>query len=303
MSKVLITPEMAKRMLEKNGHNRKVSTANVSKITNAMKVNKWAYNGEPIIIGEDGTLLDGQHRLLGIIKADKEIHMEVVKDVKEICEYTGVNVFATIDVGKNRSAADVISIQDKSVKALDIVKMIRAKRVVDTKTITQSTTGGGYNKSNEAILENYIAHSTELQELLIDAAALKKDCQYSYMSIYDFAVIRYATRKEDTAKAEMFLHILSAYSPELLEDGEECGEQNKNLCRVIKSFYSKLSSLYEQVGGGAAFQKLKLIGMFKVYHYYVENIETGLSITKTMELVYPKSLKQNTISTINNSVI
>ncbi len=293
--KVNITPEMAKEMLEKNGHNRKMSNANVRKITDAMKAGKWAYNGEPIIIGEDGTLLDGQHRLMGIVKTGKAIHMEVVKDVKEICEYTGVNVFATIDIGKNRSAADIISIQDKEVNASAIVKIIKAMAVVATKTLKYGGSNGNRaNLTNESILTKYLADQEVIQDLLEDSKDLATANQYDYMSFYDFAILKYALRKEPRAKADRFIRATSIFTKDLIEDGEECGAENENLCRILNKMYTKLSSFYEATGAGNTFNRVKYIAMFKAYHFYADDITTGFAITRNMDIIYPKSLQEST---------
>jgi hypothetical protein len=60
-------------------------------------------NGESIVFDKNMKLTDGQHRLMAIIKSGKSYHIPVVK---------GVNIksMATYDTGKNRSAADVLSI-------------------------------------------------------------------------------------------------------------------------------------------------------------------------------------------------
>ena len=60
---VTVTPDMAFEMLEKNTRNRKVDEKRVRQYAKDMKSSRWALNGSTIVIAEDGTLLDGQHRL------------------------------------------------------------------------------------------------------------------------------------------------------------------------------------------------------------------------------------------------
>lgn len=99
-----VTPEMAKRFLDRNKGNRPISERNLNFICNAMSRNNFHLTGESIKIAQDGTLIDGQHRLLAIVKTNKAQRMLVI---------TGLDneAFKYIDTGKNRSAGDVLGIE------------------------------------------------------------------------------------------------------------------------------------------------------------------------------------------------
>ena len=64
---VKINPTLALEMLGDNEHNRKVTQSRVNEYASEMKNGMWLLNGETIIMSETGKLLDGQHRLLGLI--------------------------------------------------------------------------------------------------------------------------------------------------------------------------------------------------------------------------------------------
>jgi len=286
MAKKLVTPEMAEKWLEKNEHNRKITPSNVNKIAKMMKENKWAYNGEGVIIGSNGTLLDGQHRLLAVVKAKKDVWMEVVENVEEICEYTGVEVFATIDTGRNRSASDMISIQTKGINALVATKIMQVIKAIDTKTLKKSTSNG----TNVEVLSSFLENQELIEMYSEDCAADEKTNAYPYMKAAEFAVARYALRNEDVTKREAFIHMLVNFEPEMLKDSDECSGENENLCRLISSFYLKMSDIYETSGSGTTFTSLKHIGILKAYHYFRDDIKTGMGISKNMDIIYPKSL-------------
>ena len=67
---VLMNPSLAEKILSLNKKNRNVSESNLSSTVHKMKNGKWHENGESIIIGSDGVLKDGQHRLEATIKSN-----------------------------------------------------------------------------------------------------------------------------------------------------------------------------------------------------------------------------------------
>jgi len=96
-----VTPMVAKELLGlNNGNFRKVDKNRVLAYAKAMKNGKWKLNGATIVT--NGTmLLDGQHRLLAVIKSGVTIRSIVVR---------GLDADAmTIDRGKPRSIAQWLS--------------------------------------------------------------------------------------------------------------------------------------------------------------------------------------------------
>lgn len=63
---VTITPEMAETLLSKNARNRVISKHNVDMMVKDIKNGKYELTHEAIAIAEDGSLVDGQHRLMAI---------------------------------------------------------------------------------------------------------------------------------------------------------------------------------------------------------------------------------------------
>ncbi len=74
-----IGPEEAESILATPGaRNRPVSLARVIKYAGRMKSGHWRLTGEPVILDQQGRLLDGQHRLRAIIEAGKEVETVVL---------------------------------------------------------------------------------------------------------------------------------------------------------------------------------------------------------------------------------
>lgn len=99
----MVTPFMASQLLMKNAVNRPLNKMRVDFYAQQMREGKWALNGESISVASDGTLLNGQHRLNAIIKADVPVQMLLVRGVDKAD-------FATFDQGKNRSTSDIFNI-------------------------------------------------------------------------------------------------------------------------------------------------------------------------------------------------
>lgn len=99
-----ITPAIAQELLGSNiQHQRKIAGQNLAKIESDMLNDRFRLNGEPIIVGASGKLLDGQHRLCSSVNTKKGFWSVVVRGVDDEC-------FHIINVGKGRTLADVLKI-------------------------------------------------------------------------------------------------------------------------------------------------------------------------------------------------
>lgn len=96
-----ITPSKAKALLSKNTKNRTPKEKHISFLSRAMKLGKWKANGESIVVSEDGTLIDGQHRLLACVKSGVSFPTILVTGVTK-------DVSSTIDTGRSRTLPDVL---------------------------------------------------------------------------------------------------------------------------------------------------------------------------------------------------
>lgn len=104
LTKKMVTPKMAKKYLENNSINRRLKPNIVTKYANEIAGGRWKKDtAETIKISTKGVLLDGQHRLMAIVEADKAIEMLVATNVPE-------ENFKVIDTGVTRNAADSFKI-------------------------------------------------------------------------------------------------------------------------------------------------------------------------------------------------
>lgn len=101
---VLVTPEMAAAWLQENTQNRPVSPRHVNAYARDMAAGNWELNGESIKFSKTGRLLDGQHRLLAIIKAGVSVRIAVTRGVDPKAQ-------RSMDAGKARTASDALTIK------------------------------------------------------------------------------------------------------------------------------------------------------------------------------------------------
>jgi hypothetical protein len=97
-----ITPAIAQEMMAFNTKNRNLNKRNVSLLRDAITQGEWYMNGEAIIFAEDGSLLNGQHRLWAIIGSGVAVDVLVVRGVNPAS-------FKTLDSGRVRRAGEVLA--------------------------------------------------------------------------------------------------------------------------------------------------------------------------------------------------
>ena len=102
---MLITPSIAKIMLANNTKfNRNINEKKLSNYSKYMKDNIWnQQNPEMIIFTKDFQLIEGQHRLLAVIKSNNPTMFYVYNDA---CQ----SIFDVLNTGKNRNSKDIFSI-------------------------------------------------------------------------------------------------------------------------------------------------------------------------------------------------
>lgn len=99
----IISPELAKTLLEANTHNRAVSNVRVDSMARNMAAGEWKLTPETISFGTDGVLLNGQHRLKAVVKSGVSVPFLIAYDADPAC-------FPVIDQGSPRDSAPSTSV-------------------------------------------------------------------------------------------------------------------------------------------------------------------------------------------------
>lgn len=99
-----ISPEMARQLLTRmTQRQRPLATTLVDKYAKDMLAGEWVLTGEPIQVGSDGLVMNGNHRLHAIIRANIPVNIAVAYNVD-------TRAFRYIDSGKTRTVADRLAI-------------------------------------------------------------------------------------------------------------------------------------------------------------------------------------------------
>lgn len=101
---ITFTPQFAERVLQqRNLNNRPMKPGKIKEYARDLKEQDWGLTGDTVKFGKDGSLRDGQNRLAAVIRAQVPLVTHVVFGVEP-------SLFSRMDIGKNRTPADVFSI-------------------------------------------------------------------------------------------------------------------------------------------------------------------------------------------------
>ena len=131
-----ISPDLAKKYLEKNIKNRSLRHGVVRKYAESMKRGEWKITSAAISFDYNGILTNGQHTLHAIIESGVTIKRLVVRGLEP-------ESFQNEDIGKNRCSGDIFSIHGikNSNSTASIAKLIYIHRL----------TGNPYHGAPESI--------------------------------------------------------------------------------------------------------------------------------------------------------
>jgi hypothetical protein len=195
-----LTPIEAQRLLDGNTRNRSLRPDYVRQLAAAMERGEWMINGEPVQLAEDGTLLNGQHRLSAVVESGVTVPMLLVRGLPTTTQ-------KTMDVGTRRTLSDVLSLHGQR----------------DT-TNLGAMLGLLYRYRNEARLD-YASRTaptiTEALELLrkeprIPEALLaaRKVCRVTRMRVSVAALMLYLFEEVDPGEGQRFFDALENPSRE-----------------------------------------------------------------------------------------
>lgn len=98
-----ITPEIAREYLSHNVNNRRIKAATVQALVRDIKNGDFVLTHQGIAFDEDGTLIDGQHRLQAVITAGTPVRMMVTRGLSK-------RALMVVDRGNTRSLSDIMNI-------------------------------------------------------------------------------------------------------------------------------------------------------------------------------------------------
>lgn len=101
---VTLTPEIAEVLLANNADNRLPKVRLIEAIALDIENGNWSLNGETIVVSKEGSLNDGQHRCLAVLKANKSVRTAIMFGVDRDSRYT-------VDLGSPRTTGDFLKME------------------------------------------------------------------------------------------------------------------------------------------------------------------------------------------------
>ena len=153
-----VTPEMAKRWMEKHNHrNRSIRWNRVKLLSEEMKKGRFVNNGDPIRFDTNRELLDGQHRLAAVVESGITLKNQLV------VYNLDPKVMATIDTGAKRSLSDQLKINGIA----NSVAVASTARICVC--IEHDDLGLSYNYPDSEFSDFAHAHDSEIQAAISEA--------------------------------------------------------------------------------------------------------------------------------------
>lgn len=265
IAKQLITPSIAKNYLEQNIDNRQVSQPVLLRYVDDMINGKWKEDtGEPLKISVTGRVLDGQHRLLAIVKSNCSIYFHVASNVDD-------SVFDVLDSGKSRNASDCFAVA--GVKSSNTIPSIIAHYNL-LKEGKKSGRQINLKATNAALLQQYYEDEMFWQNI----ASKARNWYVAFAKILPPSMIGgfYAYfYKLNRNKAEMFMNQLCT--------GSDITNQTINLLRQ-KLMQDKMSPRKMP-------PTLKMALIIKTWNNYINGKHVKLLKFDTVRDEFPTAIK------------
>ena len=153
VEQVMLSPSTANKWLKENDGNRHLRPSHVRFLRDQILNGEWQLNGQPIVIADDGTLLDGQHRLHAVVEADTAVPTLVVYGVDKMA-------YLSMDTGIRRTPADVVEKEyPEATKDLCMAAAtgVHWSCVIEARFHGYAGSIGGKNRATNAHVVTYLA--------------------------------------------------------------------------------------------------------------------------------------------------
>lgn len=144
-----IDPISAQQMLTHNSENRRLEPKLVEFYADEMTAGRWIFDGAPIRFSNEGVLLDGQHRLSGVVASGTTQKFLVIYGLPKEAQ-------DVMDVVRRRTAADMLTLYNETdVMVLSaLARQILAWRKGQISTSTSIPTGRVSNVEVRELVES-----------------------------------------------------------------------------------------------------------------------------------------------------
>jgi len=246
-----VTPSLAEKWLERNRSNRKVREDRVERYAKQIVDDEWIVSPDAIAFSYTGKLINGQHRLKAVIRAEEPAKHMVGTGLQP-------DAFKIADVGVKRTGADVLRIEGfKSAEEMAAVcrllalwKQSRLEELNEYENVRNSVIVDVATASQERL-------SDTIEKIGSDKQALRNKMPRSLMAFAYFAY-----KPSFPTRAEYFLNgFMFEKNYPAIDWEEEYGEEGaKNPIKLLKD---KVRPNYRELS-----RKAKLVLLVKAMNAY-----------------------------------
>ncbi|MFP8884155.1 MULTISPECIES: hypothetical protein [Streptomyces] len=162
-----VSPQLATEWLTRNTNNRPLSKSTVQQLAGRIQRGEWQLTHQGIAFDEDGTLIDGQHRLAAIVKAGITVPMTVARGVPR-------TAFTVMDTGRKRTGRDALALAGEA-NATHLAAALRGLHLY-LHAPNSAWSGGASVTSNDQLLEMLGKHPG-IRDALHHGIALNRACR------------------------------------------------------------------------------------------------------------------------------
>jgi hypothetical protein len=156
--RVMVTPAMAKLLLEHNQNNRSVKRAQLRALRRDIETNRWSFNSETVKVDDQGKLIDGQHRMHAIVEADRPADILIAWGLQNQSRMT-------VDMNTPRTVGDFIDMRNGASSSSDAAAAC-AGRLMAWETHNTLRWPLRERPSKQEILNYYADHQQEIDKAL-----------------------------------------------------------------------------------------------------------------------------------------
>ena len=165
-----VTPARARAWLNANTNNRRLRLDTVDALMRDIATGRWHNIGEAIKFATDGTILDGQHRLLAIANGTTTVRCLVVEGLPRATQ-------KVMDTGRARTFADQLQIDGyKNCTLLGSVVRFSAHM---NKGAAYQKVKGGYTEFTKSELWEHFTENPSLEIAVSEALNYRSSLQVS----------------------------------------------------------------------------------------------------------------------------
>lgn len=167
--RITMTPVLAAVILDRNMAIRRLRETRIAFWADEITAGRWKLTHQGIALDKDGALLDGQHRLSGVVRATAAVEMLVTVGVDR-------DTYSVIDTGAVRTVADILSGAGVESAAPSIGTMVRLLLMYDRRETAERRRYG----NDQLVATAEAAGADELADAYTTARRLRTGASVPY---------------------------------------------------------------------------------------------------------------------------